>query len=291
MSTTTKSVFTGVDYIRMTATDHAPYDHWQNMLHSEYIADKEAGRKPHFRWVLGYYGQVTEHAFLGKGEHGTMLQMSGALAWERWKEAGRYSERCTRLDLQVTWPIDGEPGQYIRDMYEVAQLRKKREGHQPELQLTDTPKGAKMLTVGSRTSEVYGRMYDKGRESGLQEYASCVRWEVESKGHTAKDLNTYMREQDASNALCRTIVRQWWTERGMEPFWEDYEYMDQKPPTKRSRTDETKIAWLKGQVGPVIRTLKDHGKLETAIRALLDETLTTEQIDRLLLALYNELDG
>lgn len=291
MSTVAKSVFTGVDYLRMTATDHGPYDHWWNLLQPEFIADKEAGRKPHDRWILGYYGRVTEHSFLGKGEHGTMLQISGHVAWERWKEAARYSSRCTRLDLQVTWPTEEEPGQYIRDQYAVAQLRKKREGHQPDLTLTDTPKGAKMLTVGSRQSLTYGRMYDKGLESGLKEYASCVRWEVESKGQTATDLLEYMKATDGGTALCRTIVKQWWTERGMTPFWETYEAMDQKPPAKRSRTDETKIAWLQSQVGPVVSTLKDHGKLPEAIRALLEKSLTTEQVDRLLWALYNELDG
>ena len=267
----TKLAYTGVDYIRLTSLDHLPFPAWNAILLPELLAEEKAGRRPHNRWIMGYYGRVGEHCFLGKNDTGCMVHLSGALAWSRWYDVGNHSDRCTRLDLQVTYPVDDSPGLYVRTMYEVGQLHKVTNGRPPDLQLVDTPTGAKMLTVGSRQSQVYGRMYDKARESGLPEYANCVRWEIECKAETANDLNGYMRIHRSEAATTRAIVREFWERRGMAPFWETYESMEGKPPAKRSRTDETKLAWMATQVRPVLQTLTEHGKLDLAIRALFGE--------------------
>ena len=263
-----KQVYTGVDYIRLTATDHKPYGAWSDLVLPEALREERAGRKAHNRWILGYYGAVHEHCFLGQNENGCMLQLSGAMAWDRWYDAGNHSERCTRIDLQVTYPLDGEPGEYIREMYACGQLHGPTGHRRPDLQLVDTPEGAKMLTVGSRTSQLYGRMYDKFRESRMPEYKSCVRWEVECKAETAKDLNGYLRDHRGEAGTTRAIVKQFWEHRGMTPFWETYEGMEGRPPVKRSKTDETKIAWLATQVAPTLQVLTEHGRIEDAIRAL-----------------------
>lgn len=289
MTAPAKLVYTGVDYIRLTATDHKPFSAWQAILLPEFVKEQDAGRRVHNRWMLGYYGRVGEHCFLGKNEEGCMMQMSSALAWSRWYDAGNHSDRCTRLDLQVTWPTLDDPGEYIREMYEVGKLRPKTEGKQPELQITDTPEGAKMLTSGSRQSEVYGRMYDKWRESKMPEYKQCVRWEIEVKGQAARDLNAYMRVNKSEAGTTRAIVKEFWQKRGMTPFWETFEAMEGIPPMKRSKTDETKIAWLAAQVAPTLTKLREHGRLADSIRALFSQALTDEQVERLLTALYEEV--
>jgi len=168
----------------------------------------------------------------------------------------------------------------------------KTPGHRnPELQLTDTPQGAKMLTVGSRTSQLYGRMYDKFRESAMPEYASCVRWEVETKAETAKDLNGYMRDHRGEAGTTRAIVKQFWEHRGMSPFWDTFEGMENRPPAKRSKTDETKLAWLATQVRPTLTTLAEHGKIEEAIRALFPDDLAEDLILTLQRGKYGNFPG
>ena len=278
----TKLVYTGVDYARYTATDHRPFENWNAMLQSEYLAEDLAGKRIHNRWLLGYFGRVLEHAFLGKNESGCMVQLSGGYAWQNWYEAGNYSERCTRMDLQVTWPVEEPPGEYIREMYQLAVLHKTSNGRKPEPQITDTPRGAKMLTIGSRQSEVYGRMYDKGRESGEPSYASCVRWEIEVKGEQAKDLNAHMREHKDEPFTTRAIVHQFWEARGMKPFWDTYEGVEGTPPKKRTKTDETKLTWLATQVNSVVCALVERGKREQVVRAIFKEALTDEQIEGIL---------
>jgi hypothetical protein len=283
-------MYTGVDYARFTSLDHAPVQAWKDLLLAERLKEEHAGRKTHMRWMLGYYGQVGEHYFLGENENGAMVQVSGTLAWHKWRDLGNYSERCTRIDLQVTWPCEDEPGLYIRSMYDVGKLHRVSNGRPPELQLTDTPRGAKMLTVGSRQSLVYGRMYDKERESGMPEYKRCVRWEIEVKAEQAKDLNQYLRRDKLEIPHTRAIVQDFWTKRGMTPFWECYEAMYEPPPVKRSKTDETKLAWIVAQVRPTLKTLLERGRVKDAIRALFGDDLTDEQVAAITASL-NVVDG
>ena|SRR5215472_826363 len=278
----TKSVFTGVDYVRLTADQHDVLGRWEDIVLPEYVAEERAGRKPHMRWILGYYGRVGEHCFVGARDDGCMIQLSGALAWHRWYDASNHSGKCTRMDLQVTRPVNDEPGLYIRTMYEIGKAAAKRPGRPQELTLTDTPSGAKMLTVGSRQSMLYGRMYDKGRESGLDEYQGCVRWEVEVKGQSAIDLCAWMRQNKSEPYVCQSMVRNFYEERGMPPTWEDLLQEDVPPPVKRTRTDQTKIAWLAAQVAPTLQTLKEHGRLPDAIRALFGVDLTEAQVQGIL---------
>ena len=273
-----KSVYTGIDYLRLTHTDHSPYAAWAATLLPEWLADEQAGKKPQWRWLLGYYGRATDHSFLGKSDAGTMVQLSGALAWERWYDVGNHSKKCTRIDLQVTWPIEGNPGEYIREQYEVGKLAPHTRGKPPELTLTDTPNGAKMLTVGRRSSELYGRMYDKFKESHMPEYKSCVRWEIECKADTANDLNAYMRANRFEPGVTRAVVKEYWSKRGMTPFWDTYESYDSKPPMKRVKSDATKLAWLATQVRPTLRKLYKTGHEADAIRAIFGDSLSEEDV-------------
>jgi len=276
-----KQVFTGVDYVRLACTDHSAFEQWASIVRPEYASEEMYGRKPHDRWILGYYGRVAEHAFLGKNQSGCMVQLSGPLAWERWHELELGRARCTRLDLQVTWPVAGDVGEYVREMYQVGQLHKTVGHRGASLQIVDTPEGAKMLTVGSRQSMLYGRLYDKYRESKEEAYKDCARWEIEVKSDAAVDLYAHLRANRGESGLVRAIVKDFWERRGMAPFWETYEGMEGRPPTKRTKTDETKLAWLATQVNPVLQKLAERGKLEEAIRALFPADLAESMISTL----------
>ena len=278
-------VWTGVDYVRLTCQDHRAFDRWAEVVRPEYLAEDLHGRRPHDRWVLGYYGRVAEHAFVGKNEGGSMVQLSGSLAWERWHELHYEGCRCTRMDLQVTWPVQEAVGEFIRNEYIAGGLHHQKGHRGASLAITDTPEGAKMMTVGSRQSELYGRVYDKFTESKMPEYRQCVRWEIEVKGEQARDLYGYMRENKQEAQTVRTIVHQFYASRGMPPFWEHFESLESKPPVKRTKTDETKLAWLAMQVRPVLRRLVASGKGSAAVRAIFGDDLTDAELDIILRSL------
>lgn len=284
----TKSVFTGVDYLRLTSLDHKPFSAWEAILMPEFLEEEHLGRKPHFRWILGYYGRVGEHCFLGKNENGCMIQLSSHLAWGRWVDASHHSKRCTRIDLQVTYPLEQEPDSYLHEAWELGKQRKYGRGRPTELQLIDTNYGAKMLTVGSRQSELYGRMYDKYKESRMKEYQSCVRWEIEVKGKQALDLHGWMLENRQEAFATRSVVHHFWEARGMKPPWEPFQGMVAPEPIKRSKTDETKLAWIESQVRPSIESLVSRGRHLEVARAILGKEASDERVSALSLLLLQE---
>lgn len=283
-----KKVYTGVDYLRITSPQASTYDHWLRMLKPELEMERALGRREHLRGLLGYYGPVGEHCFVGAGDQGAMVQLSGQCAYDHWYEASSYSMKATRVDVQVTWPVEDEPGLYVREMYQVGQLAPRANGHPAALEINDTPSGAKMLTSGRRASELYGRLYDKERESKLPEYKGCVRWEVEIKGAQAIDILRDLREAPDAPMMCRLIVNQFWKARGMTPFWETFEAMNERPPVKRTKTDETRLAWFINQVRPTVETLREHGRMRSAVHALFDDVLTPEQVQAILLLIEDE---
>ena len=71
----------------------------------------------------------------------------------------------------------------------------------------------------------------------------------------------------------------------MAPFWDTFEADEKPPPAKRTRTDETKMAWLATQVRPTLQKLKESGKLKQALAVLLDEVLTDAQVCAILTTL------
>lgn len=282
-----KNVYVGIDYVRLTALDHEPVAAWEAILLPEYLAEERAGRRAHWRWLLGYYGRMGEHCFVGKSDTGAMVQMSGALAWSRWHDASLHSKRCTRIDLQVTYPCEASADEVLKEAFMSGSYRKLGRGKPPELELRDTNYGAKMLTIGSRQSELYGRMYDKFKESKMPEYKGCVRWEIEIKGHEALDIHNWLMENREEPTAVRTIVHHFWEARGMKPPWGMYDGMDAPVPVKRSKTDETKLAWIAAQVRPSMQDLIAKGKASELARALAGKAATNEQLDELARLLEN----
>ena len=277
----TKSVYSGIDYLRLTALDHSPVSAWEAIVLPEFLAEERAGRKPHWRWLLGYYGRVGEHCFVGKSDTGAMIQLSGALAWSRWHDASLHSKRCTRIDLQVTFPCEAPADDILHDAFMSGSHRKFGRGKPPEIQIVDTNYGAKMLTIGSRQSELYGRMYDKYKESKMPEYKDCIRWEVEVKGKEALDLHGWMLDNKNEPTAVRSLVHHFWEARGMTPPWGMFDGMDVPVPVKRSKTDETKLAWIATQVRPSMKDLIDKGKAIELARSIAGRAVTNEQLEEL----------
>jgi DNA relaxase NicK len=126
-----------------------------------------------------------------------------------------------------------------------------------------------MVTVGSRQSQLYGRIYDKGKESKQPEWEGYIRHELEVKEEQARDLHFWLMEEITREHMIKAIVGNYFEKRGCPMYWEDFETRETPAVEKRTRTDETKLSWLATQVAPTVRDLIDHGKGAEALTALL----------------------
>lgn len=264
-----KFVFQGVDYLRLTAKDHRPFGDWHGLILPELLEEERAGRRRHDRWILGYWGQVGEHCFVGKNEGGCMVQVSSSLADSLFRPLSRAGGRCSRVDIQITATPPEGPDEYLHEAFEALRASEKLRGRPQIVQMVDTNYGAKMVTVGSRQSQVYGRIYDKGKESKQKEWEGMVRHELEVKEETARDLHAWLVEDALRVHTIKAIVGNYFEKRGCPMFWDEYEEKQMPPGVKRTRTDDTKLAWLATQVSPTLKRLLENGKSLEAARALL----------------------
>lgn len=261
--------YAGADYIRLTHADERLYGEWRDIMLAEYTEEEHQGRKPHWRWIMGYYGQVGEHCFVGKGEQGAMVQASGSLANHLFYPLSRTGGRASRIDLQMTVVPPTDPNDYLNSAYIYACAKEHTRGRPSMVQFNDTNYGARMVSIGSRQSEVYGRIYDKGKESKEPLYSGMVRLEIEVKGKQAPDLQRFLMEDRMLTFHAKHITQQWFKQRGVPMFWEDDTPGEMPPAVRRTKTDETKLAWLSTQVAPTLKKLCENGKALECAAALL----------------------
>lgn len=273
-----KLSFSGVDYIRLTANDHKPYEAWREVLEPEFTIEDQRGRKPHWRWVLGYYGRVGEHCFVGKGEQGAMIQVSSGLANHLCMPVSRIGGKCSRIDLQLTVPAVSSASQTLHEAFVMASAVPKRNGHPTLVQMRDTNYGARMLEIGSRQSEVYGRIYDKYAESKMEEYRGMVRYEIEVKQPQSVDLHRWLMEDRLTMFNAKHITTEWFRKRGVPVFWDDYELKSPPDIVKRTKNDDTKVSWLASQVRPSVKELCAKGKALEVAKALAGQGATEDAI-------------
>ena len=141
----------------------------------------------------GYKGVMTKGAGAGSVFFGTiqldderdhyMLRCSGGAAERAFyvlpdnKDTGI---RCTRIDLQITIPIDWDySARRLRDSIESAKCL--RQGPRPGLTLLENADGLDTIYIGSRSSGRLIRIYVKPTD-----HESCLRLEVEFKGDLAQ---------------------------------------------------------------------------------------------------------
>ncbi len=226
---------------------------------------------------LGYDGFRAGPIFFGTREDGAMIDASSIAADAAFELVRHAEARVTRLDLQVTvqFPHD-DPVRARRMCESAARLRAMREkfGRPWKLRLTDGVGDGDTLVIGSRSSEAYGRSYDKYREAystpeGKQLYKGqfepgCWRYEVEFKGSKARQVAEMV---GSSRGVVMEHVKSWYEEHGVEVPVQ----ANAVPVVRELRrvTDvERQLAWLAKQVAPTVADLIARGYRNEVYQAL-----------------------
>jgi len=210
--------------------------------------------------VQGYDGTICGGVFVGESYQGAMVRVSSASANEALAALKVVSPKVTRIDLQVTVWYDEDPFSLIRREYErayadaaVADKRARREVTRHE-----KIDGGFTVNIGSRTSNYYGRLYDKWRESKDDAYAHSLRYEVEIKGERATQAYAALKASKDKQALkiC-SFVGEWYAARGIRvPFLFQVGEMDLSP-IKREKSDTARrMKWLETQVRHTVLELR-----------------------------------
>jgi hypothetical protein len=106
------------------------------------------------------------------------------------------------------------------------------------------------LYVGSRKSDMLGRLYDKGRESQDPAYEGCWRWEVQyRRSYALSALRALSCSQDPAESIKATVAS-WFRDRGVRASFSTTAYPLPVRPARPVDDDARWLAWARKSVAP-----------------------------------------
>lgn len=211
--------------------------------------------------ALGYTGEKYGNWFYGVRDDGAMLRVSGDDANTVVDALEDLVVNCSRIDVQIT--VKSVPSNALWAVWAASEAESRRKSevgcNWASLSLLNRFGRGDTLTVGSRTSEKYGRLYDKDRESLDPSYGGCWRYEVEYKGEHAKSALQRLRTSPSLAQAAGMLAMQQW--RAWCVPIPDVGLAETAPLfIEKTKTDvERKKDWLMSQVLPSLAWLVDNG--------------------------------
>lgn len=226
----------------------------------------------------GYTGWSCASIRIGNRTDGSILMLSGQAAQMNWPVALAWATNVTRIDIAVTVTMGQPVPNIAQKAYEfIVGPKGCNCKAQRQYSFIVNSEGGQTLYVGSRASDQYGRLYDKGKEDkslpDLPE-GKIWRYEVEFKQYRAKKIASQLlacakqNECEPSEDIGAT-VHKWFLSRGVRPIMAT----DNGRPflteiSARITDDLVSLQWLSTQVSPTVRRLMKNGKGDQVFAAL-----------------------
>lgn len=270
----------GVDWLTVTASDPMKGTRLGQFA-VEKMRDQLAEGDRQKPWgMAGYNGWSVGSVQTGEREDSIIVRLGSLLAKSNWRMFYQTSDSCSRLDCQYTLRSTIEPKKLIQKHYRSATAHHKKDKRPGTVSLFTSSDGSSTLYLGKRTSEQFGRIYDKGAESGLPEYEGAIRYEVEFKGMRARQVAEllYSSQQELLDVSVR--VSTFFTARGVcpqiptidvrgRPLPANFCFPSGLAPIGRKLTDrDRRLQWIAKSVAPFATELVSEGKGEMLLTAL-----------------------
>jgi hypothetical protein len=159
---------------------------------------------------------------------------------------------------------------------EASELAKSPNGRHWDTTLIRKNRKAETLYIGSRTSERYGRIYDKFKESGKLEYAGCVRYEIELKGDVSRETWRQLTSGETSIDWLLPRAVMWFEEHGIVGVMHGYSTKKLATVKHDTPTADKAVSWLFRQVSGTVARLVSQGYWWPAFNALFKDVLPND---------------
>lgn len=262
-----------VDWLTCTTTDKETGWSWYKIFtgYQGHWAT-ETGQSPIIRPMTrhGYQGRQGEGMFWGVHDRqGYLLVTWGEASDMVWPMTAPTAKRVSRLDLAVTVELPSRDPDLVAKAYALNEGSERR-----QYAMIQSSAGGKTLYVGSRQSDQYGRLYDKGVKDMGREPGEIWRYEIELKDKirnlaVLKDMYDRWRLHGLAKEDIAGYVHQWFSVRGVSPKF-SARGKGLPPPELEATvsTADKKLRWLSSQVAPTVKQLIDVGLGKEAILAL-----------------------
>lgn len=257
----------GVDWITATAKHKQSTRRLWNEGYRQIQNETRQGNEKRLWSFNGYQGFKSGGVQLGRREDGVCVRLSGGFANEKWRRIFEQSDNVSRLDLQVTVRTGKEPLHEVSRVYREASKYSRSLKRGPTVSTFRSSRGSSTVYLGSRQSDNFGRMYDKERESGLDYYQSCVRFEREVKNDLALHLCAALAVASCTNDFILAQVGQWFLNRGVSRRWSGRSPLFIKSPP-RATDSSRQLRWIRQAVAPTVARLISRGLQSEVLDAL-----------------------
>lgn len=268
-----QAIGAGVDYVRWTAQTDLGREKLLGAGRLLFDQQRASGFEKGVYATKWYRGWSIGTVSYGEGRQGSILQVSGASAHPASTRLSPEDIKCTRIDVQVSYALPEDDPDYWRRLQVAALESEAYAALKSKPSLGETGKIGKgyTLTVGSRASEQYGRVYDKGREKESAYPLGSWRHEVEFKKDMAQRVFERFAGVPEKAPWCSAMVRNWFAFRGVPCEWpEDGQALPM--PYERRKTDaEAQIAWIVKSVAPTVAKLIEAGYEQELMAALFSK--------------------
>ena len=277
----------GSDYVRLTCKDadaSAELADRMGALGRRFL--DEGNYLDEKAYVLGYRGWSCGPVFFGERPDGVMVQGSSVGSDLVVTVAQGLPVHPTRVDLQVTleYPDDRrDVGRLVADQHQAWRLSEQASGWMVPRppRLIDGYGAGDSCLIGARSSEGFGRAYDKHREA-CEKYRDRVnrfrermgvyplgtwRQEVEFKGSQAEQVYERLSGSESYSGVAVGMVKRWFEDRGvLVPVAADA--LSPVKTIKHKSDVERSLAWIRDQVHPTVVKLIDLGYRAEVLHAL-----------------------
>lgn len=260
----------GVDYITATAKDRHSRTGFEILGRRLLEEEKAAGNE-----TASFRLHELEGIRCGAVEYATsywwdMLRLSSHLASDHWTTVAQRATNVSRLDLQVTLRLTPTHENFPEAVERALRRFKREKNTRLEIELRRNDVKGKTLYSGSRKSDRFARLYDKGRESKLPELSGC--WRVEQQIQNAlawRYAQALVLTPEPSHAIYGELER-YYRERGaaLVPSSDRIPLELTQIPRKSAGELERTLNWLESQVAPAVARQRAAGNLDQVLRAL-----------------------
>lgn len=231
--------------------------------------------------AMGYSGWHCGQVDYGERPDGHIVRLSGEVARLFWWRVFPMATRISRFDLQITVDIGRNPTKEVTRLYNNLYHQYKNKPHKPSIRLVCGTNVGATLYLGKRSSERFGRLYDKGAESGEESLQNCIRAEIELKGRRAGQVAGQIFACDHVLKSTAALILRYFDDYGCSlrfvtnrlleqcPAWILESAMDFMPLHRSSRDLERSLRWALSAWPRTAEHLVRNGKRELLLDALL----------------------
>lgn len=202
----------------------------------------------------GYHGKAFDGLRYGlRGDDEAIVILSGKAAATYWSKVAPTRGKCTRIDLAVTCALEQADYNVGQRAYLDASS-----AFAGKSSVVYNSRGGSTCYIGSRTSQKFARLYDKGAEEGMQP-GELWRYEIELKKPLSEvAVDHLLRAKDPAGWIAQYV---WmiFTGRGIKPLFTSTNAQCAIEVEASITSVAQKLQWLSSQVAPTVGRLIVEG--------------------------------